>query len=127
MVCKDERVLLVCRGKPPHFGQWAIPGGRVRWGETLRAAAEREILEETGVRIRAGETIYQFEHIERDAEGKVRYHFVVIDLLGEYLDGVPQAASDALDARWVAFRELDAMPVNPTTREALAALFPQFF
>lgn len=119
--------MLVRRGKAPHAGQWAIPGGRVRWGESLGAAAEREIFEETGVRIRAGEAVYQFEHIEHDEEGKVRYHFVVVDLLGEYLEGMPRAADDAQDARWVAFRELDELVVNPTTLDALKKLFPRFF
>ena len=55
MVFKDDAVLLVQRGNMPSRGMWSIPGGRIRLGETLQAAAEREIFEETGVVIRANE------------------------------------------------------------------------
>lgn len=57
----DGRVLLVQRGKPPGEGLWAIPGGRQHHGESVAAAAEREVFEETSVRIRAHEMVYCFE------------------------------------------------------------------
>ena len=63
IVVHDGAVLLVKRGKPPHKGEWAIPGGRLQWGESLQQGAEREILEETGSTIKAGELLYHFEHI----------------------------------------------------------------
>ena len=50
-------------------------------GETLQAAAEREILEETGVRIRAREPIYTFDEIDRDEAGRVRFHYVIADII----------------------------------------------
>jgi ADP-ribose pyrophosphatase YjhB (NUDIX family) len=65
IVFRDGRVLLVKRGRPPSQGQWAIPGGRVELGETLQAAAEREINEETGLTIRAGDPVYTFDVILR--------------------------------------------------------------
>lgn len=46
------RVLLVRRANPPSRGLWAVPGGRVEPGETLEAAVRREVLEETGLRVR---------------------------------------------------------------------------
>ena len=87
VVQRDGCVLLVRRGTAPYAHRWAIPGGRQRPGETLQQAAEREILEETGIRIRAGKLIYHTEYIEHDASGGVRYHYVILDLEGEYLDG----------------------------------------
>jgi 8-oxo-dGTP diphosphatase len=45
------KVLLVKRGRPPAKGQWAIPGGTVNLGESLQEAAQREILEETGIAV----------------------------------------------------------------------------
>ena len=123
VVFKDDRVLLVERGKPPSAGMWAIPGGSVRIGETLREAAEREILEETGVRIRAGEPVFTFETIEIDAGGRVRFHYVIVDLAAEYLDGAPRAASDAAAARWVAAQELPELSVNRKTLELLRDKF----
>ncbi len=108
VVFKDGKVLLVRRGKAPSEGEWAIPGGSVRLGESLQAAAEREILEETGIVIRAKEPIYVFETIEKDDAGQIRFHYVVIDLMAEYLSGEPIAADDASDARWVSLSEPEA-------------------
>jgi len=124
VVRRGDAVLLVLRGKPPYAGEWAVPGGKVRWGESLAAAAEREVLEETGVRIRAGEPIFTFEHIEPGADGAVRFHYVVIDLLGEYLAGEPRPGDDATDVRWVPLSALDSLPVNVITRRCLAQMYP---
>ena len=71
VVFKDDAVLLVQRGNSPSRGMWAIPGGSVHLGETLQAAAEREIFEETGVVIRAGDPVLVFESIEKDQRGAV--------------------------------------------------------
>lgn len=125
IVVRNGRVLLVRRGRPPNAGQWAIPGGKQRLGETLQQAAEREIREETGIVIRAGEPVYTFEHMERDANGAIRYHYVVVDLAADYVGGEPEAGDDAAAARWVAWEEMAALPLNPSTRAALAQLYPQ--
>jgi ADP-ribose pyrophosphatase len=119
----EGRVLLVRRLRPPGQGQWAIPGGKVDLGETLAQAAEREILEETGLRIAAGEPVYTFEVVERDEEGRVRFHYVIVDLAAEYLGGDLRPGDDAGDARWVAPEELAALSVHPRTRELLQRRF----
>ena len=115
VVFKEGAVLLVQRGQAPAEGSWAIPGGSVRVGETLQHAAEREILEETGVVIRAAAPVYTFDVIERDAEGRVRFHYVIVDRAAEYLAGMPRPASDAVDARWVSVDELRRRKVSPET------------
>ena len=122
VVRRRGAVLLVLRGQEPYAGEWAIPGGRVHAGETLAVAAERELLEETGITARVGEPVFQFEHIERDAEGRVRAHYVVIDLAAEYVAGEPRAGDDAREARWVRPEELAVLPVNRVTRQALQEL-----
>lgn len=119
VVFKEGAVLLVQRGQPPAEGSWAIPGGSVRVGETLQRAAEREILEETGVVIRAAEPVYTFDVIERDAQGRVRFHYVIVDLAAEHVKGTPRGASDAADARWVSAAELSQLKVSPHTRTLL--------
>ena len=119
VVLKDGKVLLVKRRDPPNAGQWAIPGGTIRLGETLQQAAEREIFEETGIRIRAEAPIYIFDVIDRDPKGRTRYHYVIADVLARYLDGEPAARDDALDARWLGPEDLERLPVNATTLDLL--------
>ena len=119
VVFKDGCILLVRRGKAPAYGQWAIPGGSVRLGETLQAAAEREIREETGVCIAAGKPIYTFDVVDRDAEDRVRYHYVIIDVEATYQGGAVRSGDDALEARWVAAHELDGLTVSLPTRQLL--------
>jgi 4-nitrophenyl phosphatase len=119
VVIHEGRVLLVKRGKPPSEGLWAIPGGSVEIGETLQTAAEREILEETGIRIKARDPVYTFEAIQRDDSGKIRFHYVIVDLLAEYLEGDPRAGDDAHDVRWVHPSDFDHMNVSRKTLDLL--------
>lgn len=119
VVIRGQRVLLVRRGKAPSKGQWAIPGGRVELGETLQEAVEREILEETGVRVQAGEICHVFDVVRRDEAGHVRFHYVIVDLMAEYVSGEPHAADDASEAGWLAPEELRDLTVNRNTRDLL--------
>lgn len=123
VVFRDSRVLLVERKRPPNQGQWAIPGGKVRLGESLTAAAEREILEETGIMIRAGKPVYTFELIEKDQNGNVIYHYVIIDLLAEYITGEPRPADDVNAAAWIDRKSLGSLPVNRETLKLLGERF----
>ncbi|MFH1981620.1 MAG: NUDIX hydrolase [Pseudomonadota bacterium] len=119
LVIHDARVLLVRRGKPPAEGLWAIPGGSVRLGESLQSAAEREISEETGIVIRAGAPIYTFDVIHRDPDGAVRFHYVIVDVVAEYLSGVPSPGDDATEAAWMPPDQLAALDMAPVTRRFL--------
>lgn len=123
VVFKNDAVLLVRRGNAPSRGSWAIPGGSVRLGETLQAASEREVLEETGVVIRAGQPVFVFDTIQRDDAGRVKYHYVIVDLAADYVSGEPKAGDDALDARWITAGDLATLDVNPLTRRLLADQF----
>ena len=123
IVFKDNKVLLVRRGKPPAEDLWAIPGGRVEIGETLQEATEREILEETGITIRALKPVYTFDVIDQDARGRTRFHYVIVDLRADYIRGEPRAGDDATAARWVASDELAALKVSSKTRRLLKEQF----
>lgn len=122
VVIRDGRVLLVRRGKPPGKGSWAIPGGLVKLGETLRKAAEREIAEETGLHIKAGEPVYTFDIVHRDRQGRVQYHYVIVDLRAEYVSGQIRPADDVDDAGWFAPAELAGIEISPHTLGLLKKL-----
>jgi len=122
IVIEKERVLLVRRGIPPSLGLWAIPGGSVEIGETLKEAAEREILEETGVRVEADRPVYSFDFIERDENGEIRFHYVIVDLMARYAGGEVRAADDAADAKWLTWKEIESLPVSPNTLRVLRAV-----
>lgn len=122
VVIRDDRVLLVRRAKSPALGEWAIPGGSVELGETLKEAVEREIREETGIRVRAGEVCHVFESVKRDEDGSIRFHYVIIDLLAEHLSGEPVPSSDVTEAVWLGAGDLEGRPVNASTLQLLRKL-----
>ncbi len=118
-VVHNEQVLLVRRSKPPGMGEWALPGGRIETGETLQQTAEREVLEETRIRVRAGKPLFAFDLIERDEAGAVLLHLIIIDLAADYLSGAPVAGDDALDVRWVGKEDVGTLPVHFMTMKFL--------
>ena len=119
VVLREGRVLLVRRGVAPANGLWAIPGGALELGETLQEGAEREILEETGITIRAGDPVFTCDVLVRDDEGRVRFHYVIVDLAADYVSGEVMGGDDALEARWVAPEELPELPATKTTLKLL--------
>jgi len=123
VVFNQERVLLVRRGQPPSCDLWAIPGGKVRLGETLQAAAEREILEETGLTVRARQPVYTFDIIEQDAQGRIRFHYVIVDLIADYVAGTISAGDDAREVRWIGPDEIRRLEVSPQTVDLLQRKF----
>jgi ADP-ribose pyrophosphatase len=122
IVFRADEVLLVLRGRAPARGVWAVPGGSIHLGESLREAAEREVREETGITVRAREPVHAFDAIEHDATGLVRHHYVVVDVMADWVAGEPRAADDALDARWQPIAELSALPMSTETLELVRRL-----
>ena len=119
IVIRDNKVLLIKRGQPPGEGLWSIPGGSVELGETLQEAVEREVREETGVTVRAGNPVYTFDLIDRDDSGRIRFHYVIVDLAADYVSGRPRPDDDASEARWVTSEELYMLPTSQTTKDIL--------
>jgi 8-oxo-dGTP diphosphatase len=115
VVVHEGRVLLVRRGRPPAEGTWAIPGGRVKLGETMRAAAERELMEETAIHVRAKEVACVLDAIVPDDDGRVRFHYAIVDFNADYLSGEPRPGDDAADVRWLTPAQLKNLPVNKST------------
>jgi ADP-ribose pyrophosphatase len=122
VVLREGRILLVRRGVEPARGLWAIPGGGLQLGETLQEGAEREILEETGIVIRAGEPVFACDSLQRDEEGRLRFHYVIVDMSADYVNGDVKGADDALEARWVAPAEIRELAVTKTTLKLLTQI-----
>jgi len=106
VVLDAGRVLLVRRGKPPLAGKWSLPGGMLELGETTAEAARREVAEECGLQIRVGELAGILDRVVRDAEGRIRYHWVLVDYVAFVESGELCAASDADEAQWVEVDEV---------------------
>ena len=102
LVDRAARVLLVKRRFEPLAGQWSLPGGAVDVGETLEACVVREMREETGLDVEVGRVIEVFDRIMHDAEGRVQYHYVLVDYVCRPVGGTLVAASDVADVAWVA-------------------------
>ena len=100
VLVQDGQVLLVRRAHPPDQGLWGYPGGRIEAGETFRAAAERELAEETGLIGHATGLLDAFDLIERDRDGVLRHHFILLAVRCQCGSGVLRAADDALEAAW---------------------------
>lgn len=123
VVFRENRVLLVRRGKPPAKGLWTIPGGKLRWGETMQQATERELLEETGVVCEAVKPVFVFDSITHDTTGNVIFHYVIVDYEARYISGEPTPNDDAIDARWISPAQLDTLPVHEKTLELLRVVY----
>jgi 8-oxo-dGTP diphosphatase len=108
VVLKDDCVLLVRRGKPPGVGSWTLPGGAQELGETCEQAARRELAEETGLSVGKLHLAANVDSIRRDAEGRVQFHYTIIDYACRWQDGEPAAATDVTEAVWVKLTDLDA-------------------
>ena len=123
IVFKDDKVLLVKRGRPPAKGQWAIPGGNVKLGESLQKAAQREIFEETGLTVQAREPVYTFDAIVKDNDGKIQFHYVIVDLAADFVRGEIRPGDDAANVRWVSAAELGRLNISAPTLNLLRDQF----
>jgi ADP-ribose pyrophosphatase YjhB (NUDIX family) len=113
VVVRDGRALIVKRRHEPRKGEWSLPGGMLDLGESLADAARREVKEETGLDVHPGAIIETFDRVHRDADGRIRYHFVIVDFVCESSEGDAVAGSDAEAVAWVTAEELDTYGVNP--------------
>jgi 8-oxo-dGTP diphosphatase len=119
IIIADGRVVLVKRGHPPLEGKWSIPGGVLEIGETLRKAAVREVLEETGLAVEPGELLGVFERVIPDEQGRMRYHYVLIDFLCRLVSGELVAGDDASEVGWFRKAELAGMGLARETEDVI--------
>jgi 8-oxo-dGTP diphosphatase len=122
VIHRADAVLLVRRGRPPNAGAWGFPGGKIEFGETFSAAAERETFEETGIRCEAVRVLDCLDAL--DGEAPPRWHYLLVAVLCAWRAGEPVAGDDAAEARWVSLAELDGWPGLIAEVARLARLGP---
>jgi 8-oxo-dGTP diphosphatase len=101
IVVRDGCVLLARRGKEPSYGLWSLPGGAVDLGEGLKNAAARETREECGIEIEITDVLEVVERMVRDPDGRVQFHYVIVDYLARWASGELVSSPEVLEARWV--------------------------
>ncbi|MCF8043972.1 MAG: NUDIX hydrolase [Desulfarculaceae bacterium] len=119
VVLAGDQVLLVKRGAEPSKGIWSIPGGGVEVGESLVQACAREVAEETALDVRVGPMVEVLERILRDPQGRVEYHYVLIDFLCYAQPLEPQAGDDAAAALWAGLDALESFSLTPDTKRVI--------
>ena len=122
VVLRDNKILLVKRGYPPGKGKWSIPGGVPEVGESLKDAVLRELYEETGIEGRVKGVVFVGEYIERDENGRVRYHYVLVDFLVEPVGGRLRASTDAVDVGFFELSEALKLELTSSTRKLVEKL-----
>ena len=120
VIVHEGRAVIVQRGTEPLKGQWSVPGGALEIGETLRQCAVREALEETGLQVEAGEVLEVFDAIYAETDGRILYHYVLIDFACKLIGGELKAGGDAMQAKWVTLEELEDHQVAETARKVVA-------
>ncbi|UWR03350.1 NUDIX hydrolase [Ruegeria conchae] len=116
VVVHENQVLLVQRNKQPDAGLWGFPGGHVEWGETVLAAAARELREETSVIAEPMEYLDNLDLLLRDGEGLIRAHYLLVGVACRYTSGTPVAADDARDAQWFPVDQIKARDLPMSSR-----------
>jgi mutator protein MutT len=120
VIVDSGRVLLVKRAHEPLKGEWSLPGGAVDVGEALTDAVAREVREETGLEVRVGPVVEVIDRVHRTGDGRVEYHFVIVDYLCAPTGGRLAHSSDADDVCWAPLDDLATYRLTPQAEAVIA-------
>lgn len=113
LVMKDGKVLLGKRGKEPNYGKWIVPGGGIKFGETWQQAGTRELLEETGIKVRIRNNPSVYEIINENEHRVILFAFATVE------GGTLKAGSDLTKVEWVETNEIQLFDLSPVARQML--------
>ena len=119
IIFRGTEVLLVKRGRPPALGKWSIPGGLVELGESLEAAVRREVVEEVGLEVKVIDLVAALDRVIFDQDGRIEYHYILLDFLCEVLGGHLNAGTDADECRFVPIKNLCRLDMTHGTEEVI--------
>jgi 8-oxo-dGTP diphosphatase len=120
-IFRDNRVLIVRRGRLPSHGLYTLPGGGVELGETLEQAVIREVREETGLDIEPLALAGYRQVIMRDARGKIERHFVVLPFAARWIAGDVSLNEELAEANWLLPSDLAGLKTTEGLAEIVAA------
>ena len=123
LIIKNRSVLLIKRGAEPGKDSWSLPGGVVELGERVRDAVIREVKEECGLDVEVKDIADVVDYMSRDENGRVRFHYILVDFYVEVKGGTLKPASDALEVNWIPFDRIHEYPVTKTTLQLLNKVF----
>jgi ADP-ribose pyrophosphatase YjhB (NUDIX family) len=125
LVFRGDEVLLVRRGQEPAINSWSLPGGLVELGETIEAAIHRELEEETGIAVRLLGIAAVLERIFPDPDGRIAYHYVLVDFLCDYVEGELTPGSDITAARFVPLSDIPGFDLPQFTADVIRRAWEQ--
>jgi ADP-ribose pyrophosphatase YjhB (NUDIX family) len=120
VIVEDGRLLLIRRGRGAYRDYWAVPGGRQRYGETMREAVAREVLEETGLMVDVRDVVWAGDIMD-DTQPPI-YHYTVVDFAATVIGGRLIAGDDAAEVRWVPMGDVRSMSLAPSMIDLLDRL-----
>ncbi len=113
------------RNNPPNEGRWALPGGLVDLGESAQAAAVREVLEETGLKVEIERLIDVQTDLHVDGTSRIEYHYVLVDYLARPTGGRLRINSESSDSGWFTAPQIRTLDMSEGTRAVLGIFFRQ--
>ena len=119
IIKQNGKILIVRRGSEPGKGKWSVPGGLVELGETVKQTVVREVKEECGLDVEVDKLIDVVDSMTFDENGKLKYHFVILDFFVKLKGGELKPGDDAKEALWVPLEEVEKYDLTRTFRDFL--------
>ena len=119
IIVQNGKILIVRRSSEPGKGKWSVPGGLVELGETVEQAVVREVREECGLDVEVDRLIDVVDSMTFDRNGRLKYHFIILDFFVKIKGGKLRPGDDAKEAMWVSLEEVENYDLTKTFRDFL--------